>query len=62
MDALRIKPAVVAGFDWGARTVCVVAALWPERCRALVSVSGYLISNLEDGKRPLPMGEGGTVF
>jgi pimeloyl-ACP methyl ester carboxylesterase len=45
MDALKIQTAVVAGFDWGARTVAVMAALWPERCRAIVSVSGYLISN-----------------
>src|ERR1700704_2962261 len=43
MDALRIERAVVAGFDWGARTANIIAALWPERCRALVSVSGYLI-------------------
>jgi pimeloyl-ACP methyl ester carboxylesterase len=54
MDALNIKDAVLAGFDWGARTACIVAALWPERCRALVSVSGYLIGNQEAGKMPLP--------
>jgi pimeloyl-ACP methyl ester carboxylesterase len=54
MDALKIKTAILAGYDWGARTACVIAALWPERCRALVSVSGYLISNLEAGKQPLP--------
>lgn len=54
MDALRIDHAVLAGFDWGARTACIVAALWPERCRALVSVSGYLIGNQEAGKMPLP--------
>ncbi|MBR0666279.1 alpha/beta hydrolase [Roseomonas hellenica] len=54
MDALRIPKAVIAGFDWGARTACVVAALWPERCKALVSVSGYLISNAAAGKNPLP--------
>jgi len=54
MDALKIPVATVAGFDWGARTACVMAALWPERCKALVSVSGYLISNVEAGKRPLP--------
>jgi pimeloyl-ACP methyl ester carboxylesterase len=54
MDALNIRTAVVAGFDWGARTACIIAALWPERCKALVSVSGYLIGNPEDGKRPLP--------
>ncbi|MGU3538074.1 alpha/beta fold hydrolase [Methylobacterium sp. A54F] len=54
MDALKIDRAVLAGFDWGARTACIVAALWPERCRALVSVSGYLIGNQEVGKMPLP--------
>jgi len=54
MDALKIQKAVLAGFDWGARTACVIAALWPERCKALVSVSGYLITNLNDGKKPLP--------
>jgi pimeloyl-ACP methyl ester carboxylesterase len=45
MDALKIKKAVIGGFDWGARTAAVIAALWPERCKALVSVSGYLIGN-----------------
>jgi pimeloyl-ACP methyl ester carboxylesterase len=45
MDALQIKTAILAGFDWGARTACIIAALWPERCTALVSVSGYLIGN-----------------
>jgi pimeloyl-ACP methyl ester carboxylesterase len=54
MDALGIERATVAGFDWGARTAAIVAALWPERCRALVSVSGYLIGNQEAGKLPLP--------
>jgi pimeloyl-ACP methyl ester carboxylesterase len=54
MDALKIQKAVLAGFDWGARTACIVAALWPERCKALVSVSGYLMTNLEDSKHPLP--------
>jgi pimeloyl-ACP methyl ester carboxylesterase len=54
MDALEIEQAVIAGFDWGARTADIVAALWPERCRALVSVSGYLIGNQEAGKVPLP--------
>ena len=53
MDALGIDRAIVAGFDWGARTASVIAALWPERCRALVSVSGYLIGNQEAGKLPL---------
>ena len=47
MDALEIESAIVAGFDWGARTADIVAALWPERCTGLVSVSGYLIVNLE---------------
>jgi len=54
MDGLGIDQAVIAGFDWGARTANVVAALWPERCRAIVSVSGYLIGSQEAGKRPLP--------
>jgi pimeloyl-ACP methyl ester carboxylesterase len=53
MDALEIEHAVHAGVDWGARTADVVAALWPERCRALVSVSGYLIGSQEAGKVPL---------
>ena len=54
MDALGLKQAVLAGFDWGARTANIVAALWPERCNATVSVSGYLIGNPEAGKIPLP--------
>jgi pimeloyl-ACP methyl ester carboxylesterase len=54
MDALKIDRAVIAGFDWGARTADIVAALWPERCRALVAVSGYLIGSQEAGKLPLP--------
>jgi pimeloyl-ACP methyl ester carboxylesterase len=54
MDALKIEKAVIAGFDWGARTADIVAAIWPERCKALVSVSGYLIGNQEAGKTPLP--------
>lgn len=54
MDALRIEKAVLAGFDWGARTADIIAALWPERCRALVSVTGYLITNREANKQPLP--------
>lgn len=53
MDALRIPTAVIAGFDWGARAANVVAALWPERCRAMVSVSGYLISGQAAGATPL---------
>jgi pimeloyl-ACP methyl ester carboxylesterase len=54
MDALEIESAVLAGFDWGARTASVIAALWPERCSGLVSVSGYLIVNLEANQEPLP--------
>ncbi|SDD52219.1 Pimeloyl-ACP methyl ester carboxylesterase [Cupriavidus sp. YR651] len=54
MDALRIQKAVLAGFDWGARTVDIIAALWPERCNGLVAVSGYLIGNQAAGKLPLP--------
>jgi len=54
MDALSIDKAVVAGCDWGARTAAIVAALWPERCQALVSVSGYLIGSRESNKKPLP--------
>ena len=54
MDALRIKKAILAGFDWGARTADIIAALWPERCNALVSVSGYLIGSQQLGKVPLP--------
>ncbi|MEH1887706.1 alpha/beta fold hydrolase [Nostoc sp.] len=53
MDALKIEKAILAGFDWGARTACIIAALWPERCKALVSVSGYLIGSQESGKMPL---------
>jgi pimeloyl-ACP methyl ester carboxylesterase len=54
MDALKIEKATLAGFDWGARTADIIAALWPERCKALVSVSGYLIGSQESGKMPLP--------
>ena len=54
MDALGIERAIVAGFDWGARTANIVAALWPERCKAMVSVSGYLIGSREANKMPLP--------
>jgi pimeloyl-ACP methyl ester carboxylesterase len=54
MDALKIDKAILAGFDWGARTANIVAALWPERCQAMVSVSGYLIGSQEAGKMPLP--------
>jgi pimeloyl-ACP methyl ester carboxylesterase len=54
LDALAIERAILAGFDWGARTADIVAALWPERCTGLVSVSGYLIGSQEAGKLPLP--------
>jgi pimeloyl-ACP methyl ester carboxylesterase len=54
MDALKIPRAILAGFDWGARTADIIAALWPERCKGLVSVSGYLIGSQEAGKKPLP--------
>jgi len=54
MDALKIQKATLAGFDWGARTANIIAALWPERCRGLVSVSGYLIGSQQAGKVPLP--------
>jgi pimeloyl-ACP methyl ester carboxylesterase len=54
LDALKIVKATIAGFDWGARSADIVAALWPERCRAMVSVSGYLIGSQESGKMPLP--------
>jgi pimeloyl-ACP methyl ester carboxylesterase len=54
MDALKIAKAIVAGFDWGARTANIIAALWPERCKAMVSVSGYLIGSQEAGRMPLP--------
>ena len=54
MDALGIERAVLAGFDWGARTANIIAALWPERCKAMVSVSGYLIGSQEAGRIPLP--------
>ena len=54
MDALEIEKATLAGYDWGARTANIIAALWPERCKALVSVSGYLIGSPEANKMPLP--------
>jgi len=54
MDALKIQKATIGGFDWGARSADIVAALWPERCKALVSVSGYLIGSQAAGKTPLP--------
>jgi pimeloyl-ACP methyl ester carboxylesterase len=54
MDALKVEKAVLAGFDWGARTADIAAALWPGRCKALVSVSGYLIGSQKTGQLPLP--------
>ncbi|KJY29130.1 alpha/beta fold hydrolase, partial [Streptomyces katrae] len=54
MDALKIPEAVLAGFDWGSRTAGVVAALWPQRVKALVPVSGYLITHLPSQRNPLP--------
>jgi pimeloyl-ACP methyl ester carboxylesterase len=54
MHALKIETAVLAGFDWGARSADIVAALWPERVKALVAVSGYLIGSQEAGRMPLP--------
>jgi len=54
MDALKIEKSILAGYDWGARTAGIAAALWPERTKALVSVSGYLIGSQEAGKMPLP--------
>ncbi|WP_168791507.1 alpha/beta hydrolase [Paraburkholderia aromaticivorans] len=54
MDALKIDKAILGGFDWGARTANIIAALWPERCKAMVSVSGYLIGSQEANRAPLP--------
>ncbi|RWK44676.1 alpha/beta hydrolase [Mesorhizobium sp.] len=54
MDALGVEKAIVAGYDWGARTANILAALWPERCKAMVSVSGYLIGSQATNKAPLP--------
>jgi pimeloyl-ACP methyl ester carboxylesterase len=54
MDALKIQRAVLGGFDWGARSADIVAALWPQRVKALVSVSGYLIGSQASGRKPLP--------
>jgi pimeloyl-ACP methyl ester carboxylesterase len=63
MDALDIPDAIIGGFDWGARSACVVAALWPQRCKALVSVSGYLIVNLVANLEPLtPRAEHGWWY
>jgi pimeloyl-ACP methyl ester carboxylesterase len=54
MDALKIHKAIIAGYDWGARTADIIAALWPERCKAIISCNGYLITNREANKMPLP--------
>lgn len=54
MNALKIEKAIIGGFDWGARTANIIAALWPERCKSMVSVSGYLIGSVEANKMPLP--------
>ena len=54
MDALKIKKAIIGGFDWGSRTAAIMAALWPDRVKALVAVSGYLIVNLQANMQPLP--------
>jgi pimeloyl-ACP methyl ester carboxylesterase len=54
LDALEVEKPILGGFDWGARNANIFAALWPERCKAMVSVSGYLIGNQEAGKLPLP--------
>ncbi len=56
MDALKIEKAIIGGFDWGGRTADIIAALWPQRCKGLVSVSGYLIGSQAAGKVPLPPG------
>ena len=54
MDALEIEDAIIGGFDWGARTANIIAAIWPDRCKGLVSVSGYLIGSQAAGRTPLP--------
>jgi pimeloyl-ACP methyl ester carboxylesterase len=54
MDALKIGKAIFGGYDWGGRSANIVAALWPERCKAMVSVSGYLIASVAANKQPLP--------
>jgi pimeloyl-ACP methyl ester carboxylesterase len=54
MDALHIDKAILGGYDWGGRTVAILAALWPQRTKALVSVSGYLITNVQANQQPLP--------
>ena len=63
LDALRLEHAVLAGYDWGGRAACVVAALWPERCTGLVSVNGYLIQDIANAARPLtPVIESGLWY
>ena len=54
LDVLKIERAVMVGYDWGARTACIIAALWPERCLGLLSVNGYIMTNLPANRRPLP--------
>ena len=54
LDALHVPQAVLAGYDWGGRAACVAAALWPERCTALVAVNGYLVQDVAAASRPLP--------
>jgi pimeloyl-ACP methyl ester carboxylesterase len=54
LDALKIEKAIFAGYEWGARTADIIAALWPERCKALVAISGYIITNLKTQQLPLP--------
>ena len=55
MDALQIDRAILAGYDWAARTANIIVALWPERVKAMVSVNGYLIANLEANRKPLSL-------
>lgn len=63
MDALKIERAVLAGYDWGGRAACVVAALWPERCSGLVSVNSYLIQDIANAGKPLsPAVESGLWY
>ena len=63
LDALGIRRAVLAGYDWGGRAACVVAALWPDRCAGLVSVNGYLIQDIAAAARPLaPVVESGLWY
>jgi pimeloyl-ACP methyl ester carboxylesterase len=54
MDALKIQKAIIGGFDWGGQTADITVVLWPERCKAIVSVSGYLITSLKANLQPLP--------